>query len=699
MTVLEHIGQCLLFLLILAGPVPLALACAALADAGEGSPHRRSASLFVAVLTWCLLQMLGGLLLGMFHCLTPGAVYFAEVLYLAAGGVAWRRLNRPVASVSVPALFQSEKPCGPLDGLMILSLVCLGLRLAWTVFSVPIVEYDSLGYHLPTLARWYQRGRFEMLEQFYYPELPSTYPYGWHILGALCIMPFRGDLAVAFPNLIAWAMLGLAVYRAGIELGATRAKGLAAAALVQCIPLVVEHVNEMHVDLALAAFFMSGLSLAVSFSRRRSPVHLALFLATLGALAGTRTSGLAYGAVLAAAWAVLAVGRRSAEDRPAMSVGSSPAAAVGGRFPRSALPAVGAGIMLLLGGFWYVRNWAMLGNPLGYLQVAVGGHVIIPGPYGVADFGRTTLAGLFHFNDARHWEILIGQVWQRLGFPFLALLVPCMALPAGWALSRGRKLPTRAFAGLAALLAVTGFLYWTTPFSADNGSFGFTLTPWMGGQMRFAFPMVAVLAVLAAAAATMLRARDEIAAVVALAAAALALDKPRAAYVGGAIILAWGLYGILRSGRVAARLDLRIAGQTWLMAAAIVVFLGGTFAARQRREQLRGIFYGQVVRYLDKLVRADEPIGYLASRRSYVLYGRRLDRHVHYVPAGSDNSADWIQMLRERGISLIAVGPLIEPDKSRLELEWLRDPAGPFVCVLPGRTETDPTLYRLTAAP
>ena len=89
------------------------------------------------------------------------------------------------------------------------------------------------------------------------------------------------------PNLVAWLLLGLAVYRLGATLGA-RVHGLAAAALLLTVPLVVWHVPSQHI-VHLAAFFLAGLYLGADYARTRSAVSLALALAATGVLLGVKT--------------------------------------------------------------------------------------------------------------------------------------------------------------------------------------------------------------------------------------------------------------------------------------------------------------------------------------------------------------------------------------------------------------------------
>src|SRR3989442_6371697 len=84
-------------------------------------------------------------------------------------------------------------------------------------------------------------------------------------------MPFQGDFLVAFPNLIAWLIFGLATYLVAVELGARRIHALTAAFLLLAMPITRKHVDTMHVDLPLRSFFMAGLYFALPSVTTRSP--------------------------------------------------------------------------------------------------------------------------------------------------------------------------------------------------------------------------------------------------------------------------------------------------------------------------------------------------------------------------------------------------------------------------------------------
>ena len=692
MSVILHIEDLAVFLVVLLGPVPL---CFLLFLVGERGREKLGLShcMLVFLTGWCVIETCIGLFLGTIHCLTPGAVLLAECLILITGILLFLYTSRQTPSFSLRNRFQLSRPLSRLEQLMLAAISVVGIALLWRLATQPITEYDSLGYHLPVMANWYQKQSFAMLEEFYYPEFPSTYPYNWEVLCTLFLMPFGEDFLVALPNLIAWVLLGISTHSISREMGATRTKSLGASALVLTLPIVMRHVNEMHADLPFAALFMAGLYWTLSFSRTRSLFHIALFLATLGMFLGVKTSGILYGIVLFATLVLLAVGAAKSPDKISKLAPHS-------NRQNILLGACAIVCFLFLGGFWYVRNLIQVGNPLGYVQVRLAGITLFPGPVTAGDFHKTTLAYLFHFTNPSHWNVLATQALVHLNLGFVALIVQALFLPVVL-FCRGKKAKPLHLILLTVLLVSTAFLYWTTPYSADNGSFGGQITPWLGGQMRFAFPFIAWFGAVAAIAATYTKTRDEIIAAVVAVLAVFSLGKVNAFLAAVVILSCWALFAILSSAEKAdktARI-FRPSVLALLSCILAVLLVAGTLVAREQRDTRRNEVYGGIAEYIHKNVGQDEIIGYILSKRSYLFYGKELNRRVKYVPPISDSLADWTKDLHDKGVSVIAIGPLNGMWQSSKELMWLTGESGPFVRVFGVNWDTDPMLFRFREGP
>jgi len=688
MSLVSHVWNLILLLPILLGPIPFGLSLILASENGKEKSSPVHCAL-ILLTGWCVIETCLGLFLGMIHHLTLGGVLLSESMTFVAGMAVFISQRRRAPLFSFRNLLRFTRPLSYIEALIITSICVAGFALSWRLATGPITEYDSLAYHLPAMANWYQRASFAMLDQFYYPEYPSTYPYNWETLCTLFLMPFHEDFLVTLPNLIAWVLLGISVYSLGREMGAARTKSMGASSLVLTVPIVMQQVNEMHVDLAFAAFFTSALYWTVQFSRTRSFSYLAMFLTVLGMFVGTKTSGIVYGIVLVASCVALAIQSTSLHSQVET-----------GLVHRRNLniligSAVATACFLFLGGFWYVKNLVHLGNPLGYVRVEFAGMTLFPGPLTVPDFHNTTLAKLFHFTNLLHWRVFGKQALIHLNVGFLALIAQALFLPVIFFAARKRtRNGNHVFLFLS--LLVTAFLYWTTPYSADNGSFHGQITPWLGGQMRFAIPFLAVLAVTASSVATRMRTRDEVIAALAVLASVLVLDKANEFLVAVIILLVWAAVAIGMGTGIAAKVTvaLRPMGWTMLVCLFAVFFVTLSFVARKERDARRPKVYGNIMEYIEQNVTNDETIGYILSKRSYLFYGKNLGKKVLYIPANSDTLVEWIKSVREREVGVIAVGPLYGMWKSSKELAWLESKDGPFVRVFGENPDSDPMLFR-----
>src|SRR5439155_59092 len=238
----------------------------------------------------------------------------------------------------------------------------------------------------------------------------GRYPFPGELLCTLFLMPFHEDFLVALPNLIAWLIFGLATYLVAVELGARRIHALTAAFLLLAMPMARKHVDTMHVDLPLAAFFMASLYFAFACETTRSRATGALCLSAAGMVAGIKMSGLLYAALplASAAWEQL-------------------------RLPF---------VLIVVSALALIVRPARAGEPPrpSHLSILLGLAVLTAAAYCTTPFGGV----LTPYAELSPWT---GQAF-RYAFPFLGVLAILSALGAS-------RLPARG-AGVVALLGVSG---------------------------------------------------------------------------------------------------------------------------------------------------------------------------------------------------------------------------------------------------
>jgi hypothetical protein len=661
------------------GPVPLSLAVVAAVEerAEEVSPAR---GWLILLAVWCAVGSAAVIGLGAVGGLT--ALWLSVVMggLGAAGLVVLRRRG----GRSLRPLLLPTRRLRISEALTLGALVSLGLALLFRICTEPVTDYDSLAYHLLAVAQWVQTGTLARMGQ--YADANSLYPFSWEALCTVFVLPFREDYVAVLPNLAAWVMLGLGIYCLSRELGATRESGLAAGAAALSMPDVLENVCSLHVDLAMAAFFVAALVFCVRYARVRTPGYFGLLLVGLGGMAGAKTSGLIYGAVAAVALVVcLLPGVVTRLGQP--------------RERGSSRWVVGFGLVcaLLVGGYWYGRNLMELGNPVAPVTVQVGRHVIFPGAIAAGDLKRTTMAGLFNPREAVDRLILGREISEHLSWPLYALAAMAAV---GMAPDRKRRRVRSAhLAAVWSLVGLTAYLYAVTPYGASMGQWNWQVTAWIGQALRYGYPCCGVLAVAGALGASKVGLPRGVLLTVSLGAAVLGLQRVGAMAMLIAVPACWaGLHLIQRpsdggDGRV--RFDGGMAALVVCVGLPALVF--GSYLARLWRDQERVVLYGEIVRVVPMLVKRDETIGCPEGPLTYLLCGTDLSRRVVPLRLRTLRAEAWRRYLREHRIDVVAVGPASSRGSSRALVEWLGSKESPLVCIF-GDPAVGPALYRLKEA-
>jgi hypothetical protein len=791
----QHLWELILFLIVLVGPIPLCLSLAGW-NFKENSNSSFAHFLLVIMTGWSSIQLLTGLILGSLDRLNLSAVIIAQLIIFALGILAIEYIKKNTgdrASLQIPQLKQFLNKW---ELLIIAAATFAGCVLLGTLATKPTTNYDSLWFHLPAIARWYQTGSFTLLDPsgnwMFEHEQARIYPYNWHVLSVLCVMPFREDFLATFPLLIAWVLQGLSIYLVSVKFGANRLYSMAASCLVLTVPMLLNQVNSIHPDLPLAAIFTVSFYFGISYYRSRVASELALFLATAGILAGIKVTGIAYTVALLGGLAILEIARFAANKKLVNSQTAVKTKNVldnlrtvnFGKFQTqngankfvlnfSKLVLL-AGIVCLLffGGFWYARTVMQINYPVSApagVQVPlqpvqpppsppaeatpqpappVGKSVPISSPY--LKIWHSTLAGQFNPLSLAHWQTLGVQIIARLQLPFIAIALQILAAILASINSRKRAFGEHNII-LIATLAGTGILYLITPYSSGTeGNWSGVISPLLGFNLRYGFPFLSLLGIAAAVAATQLKTRSQIVVAAVMASSFLGIvsntifDIIRdSSFTGKSIV--WGsllidtfksnpgeavnilhksladsglelaVYPVVGLGLtllLVGILSLAIPELSWSiersrnnlknlsLAIALVTLIllvaSASLVARERRDVARTELYRDIYEYIDKNAAPDERIGFFFSSRSYLFYGKNLNREVLYVPFKSDVLADWLADLRQNKVGMVAIGPLTKTDEPTVKnLFWLTSSQGPLEPVFGQDFLSEPVLYRL----
>jgi hypothetical protein len=468
----------------LVGLVALSLGFAAyrlrqrLLPAWDGAPARLVEIVVgVALLIWI------SELLGAVHLFYAGLVVGAGVLVASAAAL-WSA--GPVAGASPTVLGASGSsaprgtpaPAPPPDqsawGLGGMTLVIAVVVGHWAVTAKHaldrgIFNFDSLWYHQPFSVAMVPS---HSLTGMHHVETVFTnwfYPQNSEVLHAVGMLLTDRDVLSLFLNFGWLGVAFLAAWCIGRPYGRGVLSVVAAAILLECHTLVVREPGAGKNDLMAAALLLAGVAILVTAWNRGRPRlqggwPLAAAGLAVGLAAGTKVTVLAMSGALSVAVLVLSpAGRRWA--------------AAGWWF----VPA------LLGGGFWYLRNLIVAGNPIPEIESL--GPISLPHP-------ERLQVGRPDFNIA-HYATDLG-VWSEYftpglhdAFGVLWPLVVLSALAAALlAVFRGRDRLVRWIGGVA-LFGLVAYLF--TPLSAagaEGEPVGFAI------NIRFVVPALLVALVL-----------------------------------------------------------------------------------------------------------------------------------------------------------------------------------------------------------
>src|SRR5439155_7447913 len=206
----RHCVELLVLGTIALGPVPWSMVLAGRVPWG---PHR----LLAALTAWCVLQACGALALGASGALALAPLVVVEVALGATGLAAGPAGLWGARASGVPMV---PWPLAMLVGAGALAALTMGIQAAVT----PITDYDSLAYHLPTMAQWVYARRIARLTHF--ASTIRFYPFAWEAVGcAARYLPARSSRIVLGTALCGLVVVGSLWLRTEREVGRRRLDG------------------------------------------------------------------------------------------------------------------------------------------------------------------------------------------------------------------------------------------------------------------------------------------------------------------------------------------------------------------------------------------------------------------------------------------------------------------------------------------
>ena len=353
-----------------------------------------------------------------------------------------------------------------------------------------IFNFDSLWYHMPYATDMVQS---HSVTGLHYTETVFTnwfYPQNSELLHATGILLMHRDTLSLFLNFAFLALSFLAAWCIGRPYGRGHLTVVAAAIVLECHTLVVREPGAAKNDLVAAALLLAAVAILVNaWSRHRQEEAPLPGGGTVGgptpedALATGRGGGspavtgpagpgaFAWPTAAAGLATGLAVGTKSTAVAmaAALTLAVIVLAPTGRRWATFAWWFVPA---LLGGGYWYLRNLVVAGNPLP--QATSIGPISLPHPERLQE-GRPNFNIVHYATDTGVWRHYF-EPGLHQAFGSLWPLVILAAIAGGLlALFRGHDKIIR-WAGAVALFGLVAYVF--TPLSAagiDGAPVGFSI--------------------------------------------------------------------------------------------------------------------------------------------------------------------------------------------------------------------------------
>ena len=340
-------------------------------------------------------------------------------------------------------------------------LLVVGAWLARTVRSIErgMTTVDTLWYHLPVAVRFVQSGHITAIHYVDAEPVTSYFPATSSLYHAIGMVLFRTDLVSTTVNM-GWLALAIAAaWCVGRQFGIAPATALGAALVLGTPGLVATQPGGAYNDVAGLALLLTAVAIAV----QRPAEPRSTTQDGVAAVAAGLALGMKFTFVLPAA---------------ALCLGLALTAPRGARLRRATAVFAGAAVA---GGYWYVRNAVVTGNPLPSLSLSVG-PLSLPSVKGRLP---TATVAKFVF-DARAWrENFLPGLRSSLGPVWIAIVLFALA---GIVIATVQSSePILRMLGIVGLASAAGYLF--TPQYLVGG-FGRPL--FFGANVRYGSPALAI---------------------------------------------------------------------------------------------------------------------------------------------------------------------------------------------------------------
>jgi len=367
--------------------------------------------------------------LGLIGVLTMELVFLGTAVGLVAAGLLFRRQKETLDQLRDRIQSDLRSAWRTVAGTPTLSITgCIAvLTLAWialVAIVMPPINIDGLHYHLPPVVEWIQGNRIyaQSWRRVFDPKNVELV-YVWNAI-------FLRDLNLLNATQLGFIPLAvLSVYTITREIGVNPADSALAGLVYLFTPVFLIQAVTAYIDLAVAALILAVFASVIIYWREPSLVHALLVGLTGGLLLGSKYTGI----IVAGTAFLCVLATLTRDGREQLWHHWSHVALVGVLF-------------MFLGGYWYVRNLLLFGNPIWPLGSSILGYELFPNDTSVGTaaaapwrdsiaeglhgpYEETTILSRIYFSWFEKAQVYghgngiggFGPQWAILGLPSVAL--------------------------------------------------------------------------------------------------------------------------------------------------------------------------------------------------------------------------------------------------------------------------------------
>jgi len=264
--------------------------------------------------------------------------------------------------------------------------------------SNPPFGWDDLSYHFVFPVEWLKNGGLENPITICDDPSPSYYPINGSLYFLWLMLPFKNVFMANIGQAPFFIIAFLAIYNICRKAHLFKELSFYAAGLFIITPNVFKQLEIAYVDMMLAGLFLAGLDFLISFYEKRDFKSFLGWSLSFGLMLGTKTSAILYGLPLASFFILCIFNKRK----------------------KGLLFYTLLFIFLstILGGYSYVKNFILTGNPLFPAEITLVGKRLLAGVMPFASYRSQWTAQEFNLSKLLFHEGMGGQ-FIVLGFPAL----------------------------------------------------------------------------------------------------------------------------------------------------------------------------------------------------------------------------------------------------------------------------------------